>query len=126
MSGDHPALTVIRDALAVTGRPDAMRVDVHLTEQARAVLAALLDAGHVHPHDPVAATSELARWLADQSNHPRFTEAGGGHEQLLVNEQMIRMAHRKATEQPGARVPDLNAARDILLAHVAASGSVAR
>jgi hypothetical protein len=118
-STPHPALPLIREALATTPRAEDTPVDVHLQHQADAVLAILLEHGHVTPYDQHASMVDVAKWLADAARHPRFSGIENGHMQLLESTQMIDMAHAKACRQPGAQVPSLNQARDVLLAYLA-------
>lgn len=96
--------------------------------QPRAVVAAVLDAldalGALPADDATAAphrpdqVEEVARWLRDLADHPRFTDRprGVGWEALIGQEGNVLMAARLAMANAGqAHAEEIVAARDVLL-----------
>lgn len=123
-----PALTIA----ALTGCPVALvptvaAVDDDTAEQTRADLAlvALVDSARLaamgEPDD--SEVEEVAEWLAEQSDHPRYCQVKDGWRKLLTSTADVEVAYAAAVKRlgslPGLRASQhgdsLRAARDLLL-----------
>ncbi len=99
------------------------RQDVKVDTMATRIVEHLTGAGLLHEHAPrpteitEADAEQTARWLAEQSRHPRY--GGEGWRMLLISDADVHVAHGAAirANQPavGGVVADLHAAKTVLL-----------
>jgi hypothetical protein len=99
---------VVLAALAVAlpcpacGRTDGCRCLVErpqTEDRADLVVAALIEHGHLpSPTRPVTEddVAEVARWLAEESRHPRYTQVEDGWHRLLESEPDVDLACARA------------------------------
>jgi hypothetical protein len=96
-----------------------------LKNQSQMILAALTSEGllHVEQAEPTAEDFEvLARWLADQSQHPRYVMIEDGWSKLLESEHDVTVAYAAALKTIGTPSVEQNnqlgRARDTLVAEI--------
>lgn len=96
-----------------------------LRNQAQMLHDALIDEGllHVEQAEPTAEDFDvLARWLADQSQHPRYVMIEEGWRKLLESEQDVTVAYAAALKTVGTPSQEQNnqlgRARDTLVAEI--------
>lgn len=96
------------------------------TARAKLVQAALLERGlvrHTVPKVTSGEVEETARWLADRSQHPRYTQTDEGWRKLLQSVPDVDLAYTHAARTgPQVDQEPLARARALLIAAVAANG----
>jgi hypothetical protein len=79
-------------------------------------LGLLAEPPGVEPEEEPVNVEDVARWLAAQSDHPRYTATEDGWTALLDSPGNVTHAHAAALPRTAhADMPSLNAARDVLL-----------
>lgn len=118
----HPAADRIREWLLTHAEPTGIGAAgraAWAAESAAGLTAALGAAGLLSVAHSRA--EDAARWLADQSRNPRYTD-GDGWRLLLSSEPDVLVALSCAERQTGVSRHSLADARTVLLRHLTSAG----